>query len=391
MSQMRLADVSEVSTGQSAPQDPSAFGDHGLPFIRAGSLEGLVAGRPESSLERIVPEAAKKYRLKVYPKGTVVFAKSGMSSKIGRVYKLQSDCHVVSHLATVIPNDKIMPEYVLRWFQANPPSRLIDNDAYPSIKTSVIKDLMVDVPPLEEQKRIAKILDAADALRAKRRESLAQLDALLQSTFLDLFGDPAVNPKSWGESALGEVVQVEHGYAFKSEFFSESGKYIVLTPGSFFESGGYRDQGSKTKFYTSEPPSKFILPEGVILVAMTEQAPGLLGSPLVVPKGDRYLHNQRLGRLKLSDMVLEDFVFHLFNTPWVRGELQRSSTGTKVKHTSPSKIGDVVVPIPPLNHQREFGSIVKSIEKQKKKLQASLRELEELFCSLQQRAFSGEL
>ena len=65
--------------------------------------------------------------------------------------------------------------------------------------------LQIPLPPLPEQKRIAKILDAADALRAKRRESLAQLDSLLQSTFLDMFGDPVTNPMGWEVKTLGEV------------------------------------------------------------------------------------------------------------------------------------------------------------------------------------------
>ena len=69
--------------------------------------------------------------------------------------------------------------------------------------SSLLKSLRIPLPPLAEQKRIARILDAADALRAKRREALAQLDTLLQSTFLDMFGDPVTNPMGWPEVALG--------------------------------------------------------------------------------------------------------------------------------------------------------------------------------------------
>ena len=65
--------------------------------------------------------------------------------------------------------------------------------------------LQIPLPPLAEQQRIARVLDAADALRATRRESLAQLDTLLQATFLDLFGDPVANPKGWESGSLGEV------------------------------------------------------------------------------------------------------------------------------------------------------------------------------------------
>ncbi|AOU97593.1 hypothetical protein BI364_06135 [Acidihalobacter yilgarnensis] len=252
-------------------------------------------------------------------------------------------------------------------------------------------NLKIPLPPLAEQKRIAAILDAADALRAKRRETLAQLDTLLQSTFLDLFGDPVTNPKGWEVSSLDRVITVEHGFAFKSEYFSDHGDYIVLTPGSFYEDGGYRNQGSKTKYYAATPPEKYILPAGELLVAMTEQAPGLLGSPIFVPENDRFLHNQRLGRIRIGERLTAQFVYHLFNTPWVRGELQRTSTGTKVKHTSPTKIGAVTSIVPPPGLQRHFATIVESIERQKTRLRAHLAELDTLFASLQSRAFNGAL
>ena len=71
--------------------------------------------------------------------------------------------------------------------------------------SSLLKSLRIPLPPLAEQKRIAGILDAADALRAKRREALAQLDTLLQSTFLDMFGDPVTNPMGWPKVMSGEL------------------------------------------------------------------------------------------------------------------------------------------------------------------------------------------
>ena len=71
--------------------------------------------------------------------------------------------------------------------------------------SSLLKSLRIPLPPLAEQKRIAGILDAADALRAKRREALAQLDTLLQSTFLDMFGDPVTNPMGWPPTSLSAI------------------------------------------------------------------------------------------------------------------------------------------------------------------------------------------
>lgn len=259
------------------------------------------------------------------------------------------------------------------------------------IKMGNLTDAQIPLPPLAEQKRIAAILDAADALRAKRREALAQLDALLQSTFLTLFGDPVSNPMGWPVSRLGDVFDLKHGFAFKSEDFAEEGKYVLLTPGNFYEKGGFRDRGERQRYHDDPVPEDYILQKMDLLVAMTEQAPGLLGSPILVPESGKFLHNQRLGKLVKRAEVESLYVFELLNSHSIRARIQKDSTGTKVKHTSPTKITQIEIGIPPLPLQQNFAAIVESIERQKTAQRAHLAELDALFAALQHRAFRGEL
>lgn len=167
-----LGDLCEVSTGQSAPQDADAFSDIGRPFIRAGSLDHLVSGGSEDALEKISEENARRYRMRLFPAGTIVFAKSGMSATLGRVYRLRGPCYVVSHLATLIPSKRLDGDFLLRWLEANPPSRLIANEAYPSIKTSEVQNVQIPLPALQEQARIAAILNKADVIRQKRKQAI---------------------------------------------------------------------------------------------------------------------------------------------------------------------------------------------------------------------------
>jgi len=101
MNKKKIKDIAKVGSGQGAPQDPAVFSDKGAPFIRAGSLEKLLLGESENSLEKIESNTAIKYKLKLYPHGTVIFAKSGMSATKNRIYKLKNPCYVVSHLATL--------------------------------------------------------------------------------------------------------------------------------------------------------------------------------------------------------------------------------------------------------------------------------------------------
>ena len=99
----------------------------------------------------------------------------------------------------------------------------------PRLSPKQLAALQILLPPLPEQKRLAGILDAADAVRAKRREALAQLDSLLQSTFLDMFGDPVTNPMGWDTSALGEVGEVITGNTpsrKRPEYYGEDIEWI---------------------------------------------------------------------------------------------------------------------------------------------------------------------
>ena len=99
----------------------------------------------------------------------------------------------------------------------------------------------------------------------------------------------------WQQTTLGEILHVKHGWAFKSEYFSDAGEHIVLTPGNFYEEGGFKSRGDKDRFYSGDYPPEYLLSKGNVIVAMTEQGEGLLGSTALIPEDNRYLHNQPLG------------------------------------------------------------------------------------------------
>ncbi len=105
---------------------------------------------------------------------------------------------------------------------------------------------------------------------------------------------------TWRECKLGDLIEVKHGFAFLGEHFGNTGTHVVVTPGNFLEEGGFKDRGDKAKWYRGPIPEDYVLNEGDILVAMTEQAEGLLGSSALIPRSGFYLHNQRLGSCSTS-------------------------------------------------------------------------------------------
>ncbi|WP_270690558.1 restriction endonuclease subunit S [Aeromonas sp. D3] len=172
-------------------------------------------------------------------------------------------------------------------------------------------------------------------------------------------------PNGWEKRDLQGLISVKHGFAFKSEYFSDNGDMVLLTPGSFYESGGFRNQGAKTKFYKGDVPRGYLLKKGDMLIAMTEQAEGLLGSALFVPENSKYLHNQRLGLVQIirQERVCLEFLYLFFNAPSSRRQITEQSTGTKVKHTSPDRLCSVIGLIPPLPEQKKIAQILSTWDK----------------------------
>ena len=164
--------------------------------------------------------------------------------------------------------------------------------------------------------------------------------------------------------SLDGLMSIKHGFAFKGEYFSESGHYVVITPGNFLEKGGFKRELGKEKFYLGEFSEDYLHQQGDLITAMTEQAQGLLGSCALVPEGGVYLHNQRIGKIDVNEKYMcKEFVYYLFQTKSVRDQIRLSSTGSKVKHTSPAKIYDVIAPVPSRDEQKLISKVLSQLDK----------------------------
>ena len=170
----------------------------------------------------------------------------------------------------------------------------------------------------------------------------------------------------WEKCSLGDLFEIKHGYAFKGEFFSDEGPFVLLTPGNFREEGGLKLKGDKEKFYTGKFPEEFMLHRGDLLDAMTDltQNAPILGSPAFIPQDGRFLHNQRLGKIinLKKDEIVPAFLFYLLNTAAVRGQIKGSASGATVRHTSPSRIYEVSVEIPPFLVQQQIAGILSTYD-----------------------------
>lgn len=165
---------------------------------------------------------------------------------------------------------------------------------------------------------------------------------------------------SWREIYLGDGIHIKHGFAFKGEYFSSAGEYMVLTPGNFLEQGGFRVRDGKERFYHADFPADYLLAEGDLIVAMTEQGEGLLGSAARIPGEGKFLHNQRLGLVQVVEPSLLDkrFLYWVFNSANVRAQIRATATGAKVKHTAPERIKKVRLLVPKLRDQQAIAFLL---------------------------------
>lgn len=167
----------------------------------------------------------------------------------------------------------------------------------------------------------------------------------------------------WQELTMNKLFSLKHGFAFDGKFFAPMGKFILLTPGNFHDEGGFKLK-TKEKYFAGDFDEQYLLRKGSLIVAMTEQAEGLLGSSAIIPENGKFLHNQRLGLVTdhRRDLIDLRFLYYLFNSRSVRTQIRACATGVKVRHTSPTRIGEVKVIIPNVITQQKIASILSAYD-----------------------------
>ncbi|OMD62993.1 hypothetical protein BSK62_22050 [Paenibacillus odorifer] len=247
---------------------------------------------------------------------------------------------------------------------------------FTNLTTQIMKDFNVLIPPMSEQLKITAILSSIDDAIEKTEAIIEQTKkintALMQQLLTKGIGHSEFKiteigeiPVNWHIYSFSNLFTVKHGYAFKSEYFSNDGLFLLLTPGNFESFGGLKLKGDKEKFYTGEFPSEYLLKKGDLLVVMTDltQECKILGSPAFVPSDNLFLHNQRLGKVEKIDKakLTSEYLYNLFNSHNYRKHLFETATGTTVRHTSPSRIGEVKVALPSKEEQEKITAVLSSI------------------------------
>ncbi|MCB0263258.1 MAG: restriction endonuclease subunit S [Calditrichaeota bacterium] len=265
----------------------------------------------------------------------------------------------------------------------------------PHVRRDILEELQIPLPPINEQKRIATILDKADAIRQKRRESLRLADEFLRATFLDMFGDPVTNPKGWEKVFLRDaILDIISGWSIKGESRKKRRGELGILKVSAVTSGYFKPQEHKT---ISEPPTgrNLIHPEKDDLLFSRANTRELVAATCIVNQNyPDLLLPDKLWKLIFNEDLIDPYFFHAaLSNNRLRSELTKTATGTSgsMLNVSMEKLRNLLIPAPPITIQRKFREIYSRIESTKNQSNHSLSYAENLFNSLTQRAFKGEL
>ncbi len=249
----------------------------------------------------------------------------------------------------------------------------------------------IPLPPLETQKQIAAVLEKADQLRKDCKQMEQELNSLAQSVFIDMFGDPVTNPKGWENGVLGEEASLLAGFAFKSKDYSKNPEHVKLCRGiNVFPGKTNWNTAEYWDYQNEQSLKKYELKENDIVIAMDR--PWVSGGFKIATLTDSDLPAlllQRVTRVRGKTKEQTRFFYYVLRQP---AFLNHSNmTETTVPHISPKDISSYSIPLPSQDEFEKFYKLTNKMDENLKFTQLKAIEAENIFNSLMQKAFKGEL
>ncbi len=391
MREVELGSVCKFINGDRGKNYPSqdAFVKKGIPFINAGSLHNK--GIDTSKVNYITEE---KYTLISSGKveiNDILFCLRGSLGKYSVNTELREGA-IASSLVIFRVKPELDVRYLANYLGSNSIRKQIyvnDNgSSQPNLSATNVKKFKIPLPPLPIQKKIAAILDEADKIRQLNKKLIAKYDELTQSLFLEMFGDIRSNNMNWVLTPLGEVSTSRLGKMLdKKKIHGGDLRYYIQNRNVHWEK--FKLENLEQMDFDEKEQKEFELIEGDVLVCEG----GEVGRAAVW-EGDKTncyfqkaLHRVRVDKDKLVPVFLVKWLRETARLTSFRGYV----TSVTIPHLTGVKLKSMKIVVPPIDLQNQFAERVQAIETQKAQAQQGLVKAEDLFNSLLQRAFKGEL
>lgn len=356
---MKLSNIATISAGQSAPQGDECYTNDGIPFVKAGNLSELIEHNDENQIQKVSEKTISDYKLKLYPKGTILFAKSGMSCMKGLVYVLKQDCYVVSHLACITPLN-IESDYLKYYFKYHKPNTLVKDESYPSISLKDIGDMPIKIFNEEKRKEIIENLNKLNLLIDTNKSLLKKYNDLAKSQFIEMFGDPLSN-NIFELQELNTVCDVRDGTHDSPKYHNIG--YPLITSKNIINGGiSFDDVNLISKEDYDKINQRSFVDNGDILMPMI----GTIGNPVIVDKiKDFAIKNVALIKFYKDSKIDNHFLYYLMKSDSFNSYLKEKNKGGTQKFVSLGIIRKIKIITPPIELQNQFADFVKHIDKLK--------------------------
>ncbi len=376
------------------------FHDSGVKLLNVGNINGGRINLSSTKIHLSEEEAYGKYGHFLIDDGDLLIACSGIvvdnfHNKIAFISKTDLPlCLNTSTMRFKALDEGIINLNFFKYFlQTNHFTKqlrkLITGSAQLNFGPSHIKKIDVFLPPLEEQKKIAAILDAVDALRQKDAQLIAKYNALSQSLFLDMFGDPVTNQYGFTKGTIRDLLSsAKYGTSAKAQ---DGGKYPYLRMNNITYEGEMDFTSLKYINLEEKDKPKYLVRKGDVLFNRTNSKE-LVGKTGLFNKNEEMAIAGYLIRLRTNNLANPYFVWAYLNSKHgkiVLRHMCKSIVG--MANINAQELQNIKILQPPITLQNQFAERIQHIEAQKQQAQAALQKSDDLFNSLLQRAFKGEL
>ena len=392
---LTLSQCGEIVSGATPKTSVGTYWNGDICWATPKDLSGLKTHYISNTPRRITQLGLESCGASVLPAQSVLFSSR---APIGHVAINTVPMATNQGFKSFVPNPEVIDaKFLFHWLRTNRAflENLGNGATFKEVSKATVSRIEISLPPLREQHRIAAILDQVDALRAKRdalrakrREALAQLDNLTQSIFIEMFGNPATNPKGWTQMPFSKVCDTRLGKMLdqKQQTGNHLRKYLQNANVQWFRF----DLSTVFEMdFDANARDVFRLRDGDLLICEGGE-PGraaIWRDEIAECYYQKALHRGRPN----PKLAIPEYLAWLLWFLDQHGGLSDHVTSATIAHLTGEKLKAMNIPVPPIAIQHEFAQRIGIVDKVKARHQQSLSELDTLFASLQHRAFRGEL
>lgn len=387
---VKLRDCCEVVGGATPKREVSKYWDSpDVPWVTPKDVSDLGCPTLEDAPEYISEAGFKSCSTSMLPKGSVLVTSR---APIGNIAIAGRDLCTNQGFKSLIPGENVDGLY-LYYCMNHSAQRLqaLGNGAtFKEVSKKVVEEFEIPLPPLAEQKRIASILDKADAIRRKRQQAIQLADDFLRAVFLDMFGDPVTNPKGFPVGTIRDLVETAN-YGSSAKASETEGEFPILRMGNITYAGAIDLKDLKYIDLSEKDKPKYLVQYGDLLFNRTNSKE-LVGKTAVYDRDERVAFAGYLIRVRTNEYGSPYYISGYLNSEHGKSTLRnmcKSIVG--MANINAQEMQNIQIVIPPVDLQEKYAELVKATKNRLVPFDDSKRELEELFSSLSQKAFRGEL